>query len=364
MKEIKKEVRQSQHNQSISISVAILFILIIFISSMLIFANLKFQINETNNNITYKNNENVFNNIMDIRKTLEADTYNDLKIVASNIESDITSTVDLTDAEVSMNNGVIPEDVQTIIENNIRGLDFIGVTTDDNNIFVCNKRGIIADFSIKDATKLSKERTWQYETNEQYNKELSKETIESLLNESHDSLLVFEKDKSDLTDHTYYNIIDEETLKNIYMSEGIEGFKNYSFLIPVYITDDGDIFGKEDVLAGHIQNNNKFIIVQEYNLYDYIVKNNENILNESLNNYTYTQFSHIISYMNIFGISIICAIICVVLFLSVLSNKLFDVTNACMGAIDRDNKSRKKEIDKYYDHEEVVNIIEKNKKKE
>lgn len=362
MKDINNSVRENQHKQSIRISVSIIFILIIFISSMLIFVNIKSQIKDTNDVILSINNEKTFSTIMDIKKSLEADTYLDLKEIATDIETDIKANTNLDEAEISMNNGKVPDDVQKIIEENIRGLDFIGIENDNNNIFICTKNGIVADFSIKDATKKSKERTWQYESSQQYNTNLSGNTIGSLLSESHDDFLVFEREESSNENHSYYNTISEETLKTVYMNEGISGLKNYTFLIPVYITEDGDIFGKEDVIAGHIQNNNKFILVQEYNLYDYICKNHKELINDSLNKYTDTQFLHINSYMNLLGISIFCAVICVILFLSVLSNKLYDVTRACMVAIDNDNKYRKKEIDKYYNHDEVVEIIEKSTK--
>lgn len=50
-----------------------------------------------------------------------------------------------------------------------------------------------------------------------------------------------------ITEMTY------EQLKSVYVKEGITGLRNYQFLVPIYITDTGDIFGMMILLEGFLK---------------------------------------------------------------------------------------------------------------
>lgn len=63
--------------------------------------------------------------------------------------------------------------------------------------------------------------------------------------------------------------MDLESLYRVYKEEGINGLKKYEMMIPMYITDDGDIFGTSDFNPlGRKNDNYKIIIVQRINLFD------------------------------------------------------------------------------------------------
>ena len=63
--------------------------------------------------------------------------------------------------------------------------------------------------------------------------------------------------------------MDIDSIYKIYKENGLEGLKSYEMLIPMYITDDGDIFGTSDYNPlGQKNNNYKIIIVQRINLYN------------------------------------------------------------------------------------------------
>lgn len=71
------------------------------------------------------------------------------------------------------------------------------------------------------------------------------------------------KSKTELTD------MDLDSIYKVYKEEGTEGLKGYEMLIPMYITDNGDIFGTSDFnTLGEKNDNYKIIIVQRINLFD------------------------------------------------------------------------------------------------
>ena len=103
--------------------------------------------------------------------------------------------------------------------------------------------------------------------------------------------------------------------------------KSYTFLLPIYITDDGDIFGKYDVVGTHKQSNNKIIIIQEYSLYDYIIKMDiEDEMNEvARQSYMISIQDQIMSHLYIFAISVIISVVCVIVIISIITNNLSDL---------------------------------------
>ena len=79
-------------------------------------------------------------------------------------------------------------------------------------------------------------------------------------------------ENTNVENHTQIKIANYINFRKIYMEEGIHGFIRYSFFVPAYITEHGDIFGQKDIDKGIMQENHKFIILQEFNLFDQIQK--------------------------------------------------------------------------------------------
>lgn len=320
----KNKIRNSTYEQMMAVSVSIVFIFLVFVSSMLLFKNIIEEVktlHKYNNDIVIANDIDI---IMTTKENLDNDIYEKLLAITTNMEEQI-KTLDLNKTKDELDKGIISEDLEKIFNDNIKGVHLSGIEDGYNNIFICTYEGIISDYSKIYAADNSEERTWDYELGKQYNNKLATNTIDKLLvQDTTTSILTLEPFKSENPNHKYVSNIDEEVLSNIYKTEGLEGLKNYYFLIPVYITKDGDIFGQDDIVSCHIVHNNKFIVVQQYNLYDYIINNDiDNKLSKE-DMYVDKQFTNIENYLYILAISLILSIICVIVFLSVLSNKIFD----------------------------------------
>lgn len=310
------------HPNSVQSSVLMSFIVLVFLSTIILFAIIIMDVNDYYRDTTNYVFNAQTNAILSIKTELEKNIEEPLQAITQEMENEIKS-MDLDKLESQLNNGEIPKELSNIFDKYYGELYLTGIESDDNDIFVCTSEGIIFDNNIQYATETD-ERDWSLEVNRQYNKAMADKTITNLLNENSDtSFLVFERKNEIDTPHNIYDEINAETIKEIVSSEGLKGLKNYTFLVPVYITETGDIFGKDDVIAGHLQKTNKFIVVQEYNLYDYI------IMNHSIDDYMDTtviekDYMRLDTLLKVFAISDIVAILCTIIFSATLSNNLFD----------------------------------------
>ncbi len=148
---------------------------------------------------------------------------------------------------------------------------FNDVKNYDNDIFIANTDGIIYDLNYQNIENGdTMMRLWPDDKDFHYNKELFDTSLTNLLEQNTGNYIVFEKRKPNNNKYIKYSTITKETLYDIYRKEGIEGFKNYVFLVPSYIYNHKDILGTSDFINGVKVKNYKIIIVQEFNLYDQI----------------------------------------------------------------------------------------------
>ena len=113
-----------------------------------------------------------------------------------------------------------------------------------------------------------------------YNKELSKEAIDTILklNSQKNDFIIWKSGKSNI--EISNNNIDELLNELQKYNYDINELKRYEILIPVYITEDGDILGVKDVdMIGRYNDNCKMVLVQKLNLYDILSHNKYNIEN-------------------------------------------------------------------------------------
>ena len=113
-----------------------------------------------------------------------------------------------------------------------------------------------------------------------YNKELSKEAIDTILklNSQKNDFIIWKSGKSNI--EISNNNIDELLNELQKYNYDINELKGYDILIPVYITEDGDILGVKDVdMIGRYNDNCKMVLVQKLNLYDILSPNKYNIEN-------------------------------------------------------------------------------------
>ena len=106
---------------------------------------------------------------------------------------------------------------------------------------------------------------------ENYNPILSSNAIHSLLNvnQKNSNFIFWEVLPNRIKDHKIINDMDISNLIEVYRTEGIDGIKSYSLLVPTYIYKDSDIFGNKDIDSlGFKTDNDKMIVVQRLSVYD------------------------------------------------------------------------------------------------
>lgn len=113
-----------------------------------------------------------------------------------------------------------------------------------------------------------------------YNEELSKEAIDTILklNLQKNDFIIWQSGKSNIkiSNNDINELLNELQKYNYDINE----LKGYDILIPVYITEDGDILGVKDVdRIGRYNDNCKMVLVQKLNLYDILSHNKYNIEN-------------------------------------------------------------------------------------
>ena len=312
------------------LSLLIALVLLIFVSTMLIFSHLLKEVNGYFISVDKYFEEDISDNVLYIKEQLEEDISKELMKVAQKIENDIVENTDLDKLEKELNSADdIPDELEKIFRKNIYGVYLLGIENDRNDIFICNKNGILSDYDISSATD-KENRTWKYEIKHQYNKKLAKNTSDKLITMEDYNNLVFEREKqSKNKNRKLYKEITNDTIREIISREGFEGLKSYTFLVPVYITNDGDIFGKYDVVGTHKQTNNKIIIVQEYSLYDYIIATDivDEINEQARQDHVKLEHRQIMSHLYIFAISMILSVICIIVIISIISNNINDLIN-------------------------------------
>ena len=312
------------------LSLLIALVLLIFVSSMLIFSHLLKEVNTYFVSVDKYFEEDISDNVLYIKEQLEEDVSKELMKVAQKIENDIVDNTDLDKLEKELSSADdIPDELEKIFRKNIYGVYLLGIENDRNDIFICNKNGILSDYDISSATD-KENRTWKYEIKNQYNKKLAKNTSDKLITMEDYNNLVFEREKqSKNKNRKLYKEVTNDTIREIISREGFEGLKPYTFLVPVYITNDGDIFGKYDVVGTHKQTNNKIIIVQEYSLYDYIIATDivDEINEQARQDHVKLEHRQIMSHLYIFAISMILSVICIIVIISIISNNINDLIN-------------------------------------
>lgn len=214
-------------------------------------------------------------------------SYDSAESSAKKIEMEL-SQEDLSQIKSDMDNNRMNPDLYDIIYNNIEGRHLNDVDNYRNGLFAMTQDSILEDFNYDRISNMDKKvRNLDMDIKASYNKELEKDAINKILNHSN-KLIATEKSnriKGDIS-HEKLTEVSYNSLKRVYMREGIEGLKNYQFKAPAYITETGDIFGQKDIVQGIKTYNHKIIIVQEFNLYDQLMAldNSYNSIFESSKN--------------------------------------------------------------------------------
>lgn len=274
------------HNKSPkSLRNYIIIITCIFLVILIAYSDIIKIIHSNHHEISEDYKSKQFDSIMLCYDGLYEDAYNQAIKISNSIEKSIKEDLDLNDLRYQMDNGIIPDELYSVFEKNIKGKSLNNVKNSRNGLFVLNDKKVLIDFNYKRVNNNGfQERLFENERTVQWNKLLYDNAIKNIFNQT-GNITAIETFASDNNNHIKIKGPTKPELEKVYKAEGIEGLENYQFLVPAYITDDGDIFGQKDFDKGLIQQNHKFIVIQEFNLYDQIkqeypeVMNTENDIN-------------------------------------------------------------------------------------
>ena len=155
------------------------------------------------------------------------------------------------------------------VMNTAIGNVYLNNKTENNRVFIADRNGVIVDKGYKSSNKNS--RLWSSEIESKPNSELASAAIESIINK--ENTLTFWQVKSSNTPVT---VVSMDNLKEVFKNDGLQGLASFDILAPTYITDNEDIFGMPDVNShGYKIDNDKLIVIQEFNIYDAVISHRE-----------------------------------------------------------------------------------------
>lgn len=244
-------------------------------------------------------------------------------------------TIDIDKLRNSLTNNIYYENFDQLLRKSLQENVFTsGGTMDENrnNIMVICNGKVIANYSHTDLYGIPYANNEVIYNNDMreiiknnfYNVELSLHALDQIEAQS-DDIIIWQstapRDKSD----NMYTYINTDTLREIFETKGINGFASYEVLIPIYITDYGNIFGEYDT-SKDAGKNNKIILIQKLNLTDYFYNFNVNtdiISNDKLNSLEKSYLDMRIM-MNIFEIILYICVGAYIVFITLNINAMVD----------------------------------------
>lgn len=280
--EIKKSKKTPKNHCGIILEIGTIFLIVIsfvLIINSIITSSLKnvdTQLEESKKEISW-------NFVQLILENSYKSADDNITTIGINIKHSILRSYNLTkeeDVELLKNDIKNPSPdsrLASILNDNCNEKYFM-VENENNNIIIANNDGIIFDKSLhtsydpnSDSTNVRLWKDYLYDNHINDNLTcLAYKTIKKELNYPY----IFIEHKPYGIERENHELATDMTIneiERIYKKEGMEGLKNYEFLVPYYITETGDIFGKPDVSEFGIKNDNfKLIIIQKFSLYDIV----------------------------------------------------------------------------------------------
>lgn len=251
--------------------------------------------------------------------------------VATNIENDIKNTFDLAELKTLLDNKdpEARQKLSRIFRENIDGVYVGDVNNNRNSIIILEGYDTIVEDLFVDpdsreegavlkdpsSPSLSKYKDTTY------NKELFLSAVRKIRTHTN-KIIAIEPYNYIKTDHEKISELNYQNLERVYVNEGTQGLKNYQFLVPVYITDSGDIFGQKDIENGVPRENHKFIIIQTFNIYDQITYHSPDFGDDDYIKRINSRYDRILNSLYIMGIIICTLIVFIIVYFFSLYNIL------------------------------------------
>lgn len=251
--------------------------------------------------------------------------------VATNIENDIKATFDLQDLQYKLDSG--DKEARTklseIFRKNIDEVYVGDVNNNRNSIIILEGYDSIVEDLFVDpesreegaVIKNPSSPTLSQYQNTTYNKELFTSAVRKIRTHT-DKIIAIEPYNYIKGEHEKIPEMNYHNLERVYINEGVQGLRNYQFLVPVYITDSGDIFGQKDIENGVPQKNHKFIVIQTFNIYDQIMFNSPEFGDDDYIGRINARYDRILNSLYIMGIIICTLIVFIIVYFFSLYNIL------------------------------------------
>ena len=308
-----------------------IFVILAFSSSVFGYKNLITLVKDNCEKTTEAFKEEQFKLIWSSLDNLRLQAEKEVSRISEEIEKDILALTDeqLANLQYDMTNNIHNQDLHEILMKNIESQSLNDISNHRNGIVVLSSKGYMEDFNYRRAKNLSDEcassfRAWEDSIENSYNEELEQNAIDKLLNRTSGIIALESYDLIHNDAHIKIKELNYESLFKVFLAEGMEGLRNYQIFIPYYITDIGDIFGNPDISQGIKVDNNKIIIVQEFNLYDQIMIGHSDILDDHAINSITSRYNELLRWLYIVGIVLVSAVCGLIFYFCTIYNDIID----------------------------------------
>lgn len=256
------------------------------------------------------------------------------KEIATSIETEIKHSFDLNDLEQGLDEDdpEYNQAVYEIIRSHIEGVHFGGLENNRNSMIVLEGYDTIVEDFLVDPDSRSDDKK-DIVTNGQslldykdttYNIKLFSSAMQKIRNHTTGVIAIEPYDYTRNPDHKLISDMSYANLEKVYVNEGMDGLKNYQFLVPMYITDTGDIFGQQDIEHGVRQDTHKFIVIQTFNLYDQLTSLKPDIGDDDYLARLNARYDEMLNMLYILGTVAVMMITIIVIYSFSLYNMLLD----------------------------------------
>lgn len=307
-------ITDTKRFKSIKKMLKIMIVIVVFsFTFLLLYSNLLDEIKKSQEQAILQIREEKYDQVFLYIKELSDKSNKKASTIASEIEKDIKSSFNMDELKEQLDSGKHVKELHELFKRHIKGQYLNDISNSRNGVIILSNNIIEEDLNYERAT--NPDYNSKYSDNREivYNKKLFDDALYKIKNHSKD-IICMENNPSDNEDHIKLSRVTYESLKKVYLKEGLEGLRNYQIMIPVYITDTGDIFGQEDIVEGKAQNNHKFIIIQEFNIYDQITTNYYWLVNDDAETIIQVQNQPVITQLYILGIIYIVSIVIIFIY--------------------------------------------------
>lgn len=316
------------HKKLVAVAITII---VIFASSLFIYNYIIDSVKLTKEDAIAQAQLERYDYIWGYLNTLIETSESHAAIVSNTIEREIADNFDLDKLYTDLESGNIDvyNELKQIFIDNIKNEYYSGIDNHRNAMMVLAGDGtIIEDYTV-DSTYIEDKSVFENQSFLRYesialNKRLLRDAYEKIKSHSSGIIAIEIYDSTSNPDHILINEVTYTSLKEVYVNEGLAGFKNYQFLVPIYITDTGDIFGQQDIVEGKPQDTYKFIVIQSVSLYDQLLSINAGVEDTSYLDPIETRYDNIVDQLHLLGIVICVAVVLCILYIMSLYNVIAD----------------------------------------